>query len=269
MKRLVVLDKSIGQTPLATVQEWKRVHPEYAAIPAAYAGRLDPMASGKLLILLGEECKRQKSYTNLDKEYEIEVLLDIGSDTGDVLGLTSYSPAKTRPAAPALAAILAGERGAHSRAYPAFSSKTVGGTPLFHHTLAGTLDPSDIPTHLEQIYAIRLLDSSRISHQELKTRITSLLELVPLTSEPSKKLGENFRIDAVRTQWGSTFASAGERDFTILRLRVTCASGTYMRSLAGRLGEALGTKGLALSITRTAIGRYLPLGPFGFWLKRY
>lgn len=269
MKRFVTLDKPIGQTPLMAVQEWKKMNPEYAEIPAAYAGRLDPMASGKLLILLGEECKRQKSYTNLDKAYEIEVLLNIGSDTGDVLGLTSYSHAKTYPTAPILAAILAEERGAHSRAYPAFSSKTVDGTPLFHHTLAGTLDAKDIPTHLEQIHSLRLADSSIISHQELKTKIASLLDLVPLSNEPSKKLGKNFRIDAVRAQWESTFTLSGERDFTVLRLRVVCASGTYMRSLAGRIGTALGTRALALSIRRTAIGRYLPLGRFGFWIQKY
>jgi tRNA U55 pseudouridine synthase TruB len=40
-----------------------------------------PMASGKLLVLLGEECKHQENYHSLDKEYEFSVLLGIGSDT--------------------------------------------------------------------------------------------------------------------------------------------------------------------------------------------
>lgn len=269
MKRLVILDKLIGQTPLMAIEEWKKEHPEYAGVPAAYAGRLDPMASGKLLILLGEECKRQKSYTNLDKTYEIEVLLDIGSDTGDVLGLTKFARAETHPTRQKVESVLAAELGSHKRAYPAFSSKTVDGTPLFHHTLAGTLDSKDIPTHLEHIYAIRVLDSSTISYQELRMCVDSLLDLAPRTDEPSKQLGENFRIDAVRAQWESTFAFSGERDCTVLRLRVTCASGTYMRSLAGRIGEALGTRALALSIRRTTIGRYFPLGRFGFWTQKY
>ena len=49
------------------------------------------MASGKLLILIGDECKNQKKYFGLDKEYEFEVLFGVESDTGDVLGLISKS----------------------------------------------------------------------------------------------------------------------------------------------------------------------------------
>ena len=67
MKKWVVIDKEVGETPLMSLQKWKRVNPAYANISASYAGRLDPMASGKLLVLLGEECKKQKAYTNLDK----------------------------------------------------------------------------------------------------------------------------------------------------------------------------------------------------------
>ena len=58
MKRFVVLEKKVGETPLACLLSYKKAHPELGGIPASYAGRLDPMASGKLLILLGEECKK-------------------------------------------------------------------------------------------------------------------------------------------------------------------------------------------------------------------
>ena len=91
MKQYVILEKEVGETPLIALRKWKEQNPEYKDVIASYAGRLDPMASGKLLVLFGEECKKQKSYTNLDKEYEIEVLFDVGTDTGDALGLTEYS----------------------------------------------------------------------------------------------------------------------------------------------------------------------------------
>ncbi len=87
MKRFVVLDKKIGQTPLEALTLWKQAHPKYANMPATYAGRLDPLASGKLLVLLGEECKRKDTYTGLDKEYEVSILLDLATDTGDLLGI--------------------------------------------------------------------------------------------------------------------------------------------------------------------------------------
>ena len=82
----VILDKSVGQTPLACLEEWRRAAGVAVSVPLTYAGRLDPMASGKLLILIGEECKQKDSYLNLDKVYNFSALLGIESDTHDVLG---------------------------------------------------------------------------------------------------------------------------------------------------------------------------------------
>ncbi|MFZ2500552.1 MAG: hypothetical protein WAW90_01020 [Minisyncoccia bacterium] len=269
MKRFVVLNKKIGETPLATVQEWKAQNPAYAAVPASYAGRLDPMASGKLLILLGDECKQQGVYTRLDKEYVIEVVLDLGSDTGDVLGIPEYAEREIHPKKEKLAAVLRRELGAHQRAYPVFSSKTVNGKPLFLHALEGTLSLIQVPEHIERIYHIRNDIPLTISSAELEIKIAELLDRAPRTDEPSKRLGEDFRIDTIRAHWESIFRNMPERNFTVLRLKVTCASGTYMRSLAGRIGEALNTKALALSITRTKIGTYIPIFKTGCWLKTY
>jgi len=269
MKRFVVLDKGVGETPLGAIQEWKKRNPAYANVSASYAGRLDPMASGKLLVLLGNECKRQRVYTGLDKEYEIEVLLDLGSDTGDVLGLSEYAVKETYPDASAVAATIHSEHGTHTQAYPIFSSKTVAGKPLFLHALEGTLSDIEVPTHPERIYSIHHQSSYRIPASELKTKISALLDRVPRTTEPSKRLGEDFRIDSIRARWESLFKTMPKRDFAVLRLRVVCASGTYMRSLAGRIGTSLGTTALALSIKRTKIGTFIPLWKTGFWTRTY
>lgn len=265
-----MLEKRVGDTPLAAVRAWKMRNQEYDATPVSYAGRLDPMASGKLLVLLGDECKRQRAYTDLDKEYEIEILLDIGSDTGDALGIPEYVCKETSVDRSTLADLLRKELGAHVRAYPAFSSKTVGGKPLFLYALAGTLSSIKIPEHLERIYRIRYFDSYSVSCSELEARVSKFLDRVPRTREPSKRLGEDFRVDAIRTHWTTLFKTAQGRNFTVLRLKVVCASGTYMRSLAGRVGASLESKALALSIHRTKIGNYIPVwGRTGFWLRTY
>lgn len=270
MRRSVVLDKKVGETPLSTIRAWKKQNSKYLDVPASYAGRLDPMASGKLLMLLGDECKRQSSYTDLDKEYEIEVLLDIDSDTGDVLGMPKYANQKTKPDKRVLAEVISHERGSHMRAYPAFSSKTVNGKPLFLHTLEGGLKNIKVPEHIERIYNIKHLSSYSLSSLELAEKVSGLLDLVPRTDEPSKRLGEDFRVDNIRSQWKSLFETVQERNYTVLRLRVICGSGTYMRSLAGRIGVSLGTNALALSIRRTKIGKYTTLlNSIGFWTKTY
>lgn len=267
--RYVVIHKNRGETPLEALEKWQIEHPKLASLPASYAGRLDPMASGKLLVLLGEECKKQAEYTGLDKEYVIEVVLDLSTDTGDALGLPTYTGTVTHAdktkAQPAFAAVT----GTHTVPYPTFSSKTVNGKPLFMYALEGRLDTIRIPEHDETVYGIKLLNVEHLPAYELQNRITKTLAEVPRSDEPSKVLGADFRQDVIRAGWRALFDRMSKRDFTILKLRVTCASGTYMRTLASRIAKECKTEGFALSIERTRIGNYTNLGPFRFWTKRY
>ncbi len=109
-----------------------------------------------------------------------------------------------------------------------------------------------------------------LSKAELQERVRAGLAVVPRAPEGQMALGRDFRQDEIRTRWEEAFASVPNRTFTVLALRITCASGTYMRSLASRLARELGTSAFALSINRTRIGRYYAgLGPFGFWGKEY
>jgi tRNA pseudouridine55 synthase len=266
--KYVVLDKKRGETPLETINAWKNLNQEFLNVPASYAGRLDPMAEGKLLVLLGEECKKQTAYTKLGKEYEIEILFDVKTDTGDVLGfpfvahLEKYSKRN-------IDAVLKNQIGSHSRKYPVFSSKTVEGKPLFVYALEGTLDTIRIPEHIETIYTIKQLENQKISKNDLQKRIRESLALVPRSDEPSKILGADFRQDAIRAAWEKLFSESTQTEFLLLRLSVTCGSGTYMRTLAERIGREVGTTAFALSIRRTRIGKYVALGPLGFWSREY
>ncbi len=265
----IVLSKRRGQTPLETIEAWRAEHPELAGVPTSYAGRLDPMAEGKLLVLIGEECKRQAQYTKLDKEYVIEVLLDLHTDTGDALGMPAYEGKETNAMQAEINAALRKERGAHSRKYPIYSSKTVKGKPLFVYALEGTVGDIEVPEHIENIYSIRMSRVDSYSSAEIAEKIKDALAIVPRSDEPSKALGADFRQDAIRSKWKELFEAMPNRRFHILRLRVTCGAGAYMRTLAERIGVSLGTHALALSIRRTRIGKFMPVGPAGFWVKNY
>jgi tRNA U55 pseudouridine synthase TruB len=285
--KYAVLQKKRGETPLQVLQAWKVVHPEHAAAPLSYAGRLDPMAEGKLLMLIGDECKKQAKYTKLDKEYEVTVLLGASTDTGDLLGLVEdtqrenravrkYKPLEEKTITrKETARALERELGSHSRRYPLFSSKTVNGKPLFLYALEGTVKDIQIPEHIETILKISLQKIDKIQLVELQEMITHALKDVPRSDEASKKLGEDFRQDAIRARWTEFFANSTHRingegtEFTLLHLSVTCKSGAYMRTLAERIGRSLGVPALAYSINRTKIGTYRKVGPFGFWIKQY
>ncbi len=267
LPRTVSAWKEVGETPLQALEKLRVARPELTELPLTYAGRLDPMAEGQLLVLIGDECKRQDAYRNLDKEYAIEVLLDMSTDTGDVLGMPHAETKQAETTLPALKKILRSEIGTKQVPYPHFSSKTVHGKPLFLYALEGTLDTVSIPVHEETIHTIRLDHVNTITKPELQERIESLLTKAPRDNAQTKQLGADFRQDTIRAAWTDLFSRSSHSTYTVLSLRVTCASGTYMRSLAERIGTALGSQALALSIRRTRIGTYVPL--LRMWTKTY
>jgi tRNA pseudouridine(55) synthase len=269
MPKYVVLDKRVGETPLQTVQAFKAANVEYVDVPMAYAGRLDPMASGKLLVLVGEECKKQEEYHSLDKEYQFEVLLGSSSDTGDVLGLidwgqeTNFSKSELTHVAKSLVGPL-------SLPYPKFSSRTVKGKPLHMWTLEDRLDEIDIPSADTTIYSLKLNDLRRVGVSKVYEEASQKIESIKEVTEASKALGRDFRRSEVRVAWQVWLEHHRDLSVQIATFTAVASSGTYMRSLSEEIGRRLNTSGLAYSIHRSKIGTYrkLPLG-MGFWTKRF
>ena len=87
MKNVIICNKEIGETPLECLERIRKENNMDENMPMTYAGRLDPMAEGLFIILSGEECKNKEKYTNLDKEYQMEILFGIKTDSYDILGL--------------------------------------------------------------------------------------------------------------------------------------------------------------------------------------
>lgn len=269
MPKYIILEKEVGQTPLQAVEVYKTNHPELAELPMAYAGRLDPMASGKLLILVGEECKKQEKYHSLDKQYRFEVLLGSSSDTGDILGLiewgnkTDFNEKDLIEASKSLVGPL-------SLPYPKFSSRTVKGKPLHTWTLENRLGEIEIPTANTNVYNLKLLDLRIEKVEEVyEDALRRINSIAPVTEE-TKALGRDFRRDEVRVAWQLWRERNRGGVVQVATFDCLASSGTYMRSLSEEIGRKLGTVGLAYSIHREIIGSYqtLPFG-LGFWKKRY
>lgn len=264
MPPYVVLEKSVGETPLHALEAYRAGSGAGRSIPMTYAGRLDPMASGKLLILIGDECKRRETYDALDKEYEFEVLLGVSSDTGDILGIAELG-VEAKIEENAIAKVSRSLVGAHTLPYPSFSSKHVGGKPLFQHALEKT--NVDKPERKMYVARIRRVGTRTLSNAEVLQDIRRRLSLLRLTPHP-KRYGDDFRKPEIEARWTTLMSTP--MTYTVIRCRVIVRTGTYIRSLAALIGERLGTTALAYSIHRTKIGRYYSLGShFGFWSKQY
>lgn len=260
MEKFIVLEKVVGETPLSCVEAYRNIHPELKGIPIAYAGRLDPMASGKLLILLGDECKIQERYHGLDKEYEFSVLFGIESDTHDVLGRLATCNTTTVQEGD-LRHFTKSTIGPIELPYPLFSAKTVKNKPLHMWTLEGRLSEIEIPTNRTTIYELELTDIQNKSRTEVASEARAKIDTIPPVTDLRKALGNDFRRVDVRKDWAEissgNFGPTPLPDFyTIAHFRCVASSGTYMRSLAHLIGKQLGTCGLAWHIHRSKIGTY-------------
>lgn len=83
MQNLILIDKAKGVTSFDVIRKLRR---KLGIRKMGHAGTLDPLASGLLLIGVGEGTKELKNLIGLDKEYEAEVLLGIATTTADMEG---------------------------------------------------------------------------------------------------------------------------------------------------------------------------------------
>jgi tRNA pseudouridine55 synthase len=79
----LLLDKPVGLSSNAALQKAKKL---LGAAKAGHAGTLDPLASGLLLVLLGEATKFAGPLLDADKEYVATVKLGERTTTGDAEG---------------------------------------------------------------------------------------------------------------------------------------------------------------------------------------
>jgi tRNA pseudouridine55 synthase len=269
MDKYVVLDKAVGQTPLECAELWRQANTEYTGVPLAYAGRLDPMASGKLLVLIGDECKVQEKYHHLDKEYAFSVLFGVSSDTADVLGRLTIALKAPSVSKSQLVTSVKKLVGHVNLPYPHFSSKTVKGKPLHVWTLEGRLNEIKIPTKESTIYSLKVVKIETKNRQEIYDEVSLKIESIKPVTDASKALGNDFRRTDVRKDWKLFLDTGKPTDtFTIATFSCIASSGTYMRTLSEVIAKQLTTNGLAYLIHRTKIGEYqkLPFG-LGFWKK--
>ena len=241
----ILLLKPVGETPLECLKRFKIDNPEYKDLPMTYAGRLDPMAEGLLLLLVGFECKKKDDYLYLPKEYEIEVLFGFETDTQDILGLCRavLHQNMCRTALHISEIINALEIVKNlPQKYPAYSSKTFEGKPLWQWAREG--EEKEVESNA------KITDIEFLGQREING-----IELLKNISERISKVTGDFRQHEIINLWKEKINL--EENYKIIFLRVNSTGGAYMRVLASEIGKSLGIPSLAYSIKRTRIGEYI------------
>lgn len=245
MQNVLLINKKIGETPLSCIKRYQKDHPEYAQIRLGYAGRLDPMAEGLLLILVGEENKKKVFYENLDKTYEVRALLGVATDTYDVLGKIASHAFVTQEQLEKTQAILESFKGNINQALPPFSSYRIGGKPLFWWAREGKLSEIAIPVIKKTVYQLDCYPTEKISKESLQAIVFQKLDFV----------NGNFRQKEIRASWEKYFIEAID-NFYYVDFNITVSSGTYIRSLVHEMGQRLGCGALVFNLKRTKIGDF-------------
>lgn len=218
-----------------------------------YAGRLDPLAHGVLLLMIGEETKQRETYQNFSKTYEFEAMLGLGTDSYDLLGIVDdIKTAKQKTDTDKqIQQFIESKLGTHRQPYPPFSSKAVRGKPLHWWAKQHRLSEITIPDREITIYSFELLSTDMISIKDLKKRIQTSVSNVQ----------GYFRQREIHEHWEQYFRELSIHNpqiamFNTARFRVSCSSGTYVRGLVHELGEFLGTGAVTTEILRTQVGEY-------------
>jgi tRNA pseudouridine55 synthase len=240
MGSVLTIYKKKGETPLQALSRLRKEKPELEKETLSYAGRLDPLAEGLMLVLIGDANKEREKYLGLDKTYVAEILFGVSTDTHDLLGLVneikeaSIDENKFSEVANTFL-------GKFSQKYPAFSSKTVGGVQL--HELSRSGEVVDIPEHEVFLNKFTVISQRKITAKDVLKNALFSVDLV----------SGDFRQEEIKNKWKSSLKNKNI-EFGLFEVELQVSSGFYVRQFANDLGEKLGVPALAYSIKRTMVG---------------
>ncbi len=242
MHDIINIDKQVGLTPLEALESLRKSQPELENQPITYAGRLDPIASGVLLLLKGEAIKDKESFLKLPKTYLVRILIGFISDSFDILGL----PEKTSDQIfeeTTISHELNSFIGEKMFDIPIYSSVPVQGKSLQQWAREGRIKEIKIP---QRIFSISEINLSKVYSIQGKTLADEIINTI-------NKVSGDFRQALILSSWEKLIQ---EKDYQILEAEIKCAGGTYIRSIADQLGKNLKSGAVVLSLRRTAVGEY-------------
>ncbi len=208
----------------------------------SYIGRLDPLASGIIIYLEGDELKNRDKYLNMDKTYKFNLIIGISTDTGDCLGIIRKIQSVNTINMTKLMEVFSQFLGEYEQKYPIYSAYQIHKNgikkPLWYFAKNGIeLEESEIPKHNIKIYNLEQ-DANPIFSIRNINYFTEQVELIPD--------GLELRKEEIMTQY---------KEYDKIRLIgipmiAKVSSGTYIRQLCMDIGDKLGIPCMADKIER-------------------
>ena len=215
----IILDKPLGLGSTQAVSAVKRALRTggYPKLKVGHGGTLDPLASGVLPVAIGEATKLAGRLLDSDKIYEFTIRFGEETDTLDAEGKT-VATSDVRPSLDQAEAILSRFIGSIEQIPPAFSALKVDGERAYD--LARSGEQFELQTRPVTVHSLRVFVSS------------------------CEKNGLTQRHEDTKNGLES------------LTLSAHVSKGTYIRSLARDIAQALGTVGHVTMLRRTKAGPF-------------
>ncbi len=156
---ILLVDKPSGMTSFGVVARVRRVLSQQASkkVKVGHTGTLDPFATGLMILVIGEECKKAEQYSKLDKTYDATFRLGQTSTTGDpeggIVEVSDHRPSKEE-----IDRALVAFTGSIMQQPPSFSAVKINGQRAYK--LARRGEEVTVPKRLVTIHSIELLSYS-------------------------------------------------------------------------------------------------------------
>ncbi|MFQ6057890.1 MAG: tRNA pseudouridine(55) synthase TruB [Anaerolineae bacterium] len=230
------IDKPPGMTSHDVVAAVRRAS---GVRRVGHAGTLDPLATGVLVVCLGQATRVIEYLMDSPKTYRAGIVLGVATDTYDAEGQVTYQAPKVKVSREEVEAALAQFVGVIEQVPPMYSALKHEGRPLYKLARQG-VEVKREPRRVE-IYRLEVTDwAPTTSGHWAERQVTACHDQRsrPLVSWPAFT---QTRVTACHP-W--------------LEIEVQCSRGTYIRSLAHDLGQRLGCGAYLERLVRLASGRF-------------
>ena len=212
-------------------------------LKVGHAGTLDPLATGVLLVCVGNATKQAEELQRHDKEYIAGVTFGATTPSYDLeKEIDRFFPYE-HITAEAVADALKDFVGEQDQVAPLFSAKSVEGIRAYE-LARKLLKDGALPEE-----ASELIRSSRINISELE--LLHFQANSPSISNPQKKEDTVSRASSRINVTDNSNLGLPRAD-----IRLACSKGTYVRAFARDLGEALGSGAHLDALQRSRSGQF-------------
>jgi tRNA pseudouridine55 synthase len=153
---LLLIDKPAGMSSFGVVARvrWQLSQEAGKKVKVGHTGTLDPFATGLMVVVVGEYCKRASEFSKLDKSYEATFQLGATSSTGDPEG--QIKPVSGRaPTQHEIEDALPQFKGTIQQTPPIYSAIKIDGQRAYK--LAREGKKVDMPPRSVVIYSLELM----------------------------------------------------------------------------------------------------------------